>query len=226
MKTKYLKILEKYYNDEMEPAEKASFEQSLSRNPELNMAYKEYLSILEAIGDRETLDLRLKLRELRNEKYRNSSGADFFLHSRNWLWMAALITIIISFTIIVSLLITRSEWKDQVASELKSAENSEYSALDRELMKFKQRKTNFVLESPADSIFHSRKDPILFKWTVDSTKMLILDLIDWEGKIVFTSGKPVDSPYLVKKRLPEGIMVYRFRSETESYYLGILLVKK
>lgn len=226
MKTKYLKLLEKYYNNEMEPAEKSSFEQSLSQNTELDMAHKEYLSIYEAIGDLEILDLRLKLRELKNEKNRNGNGMDFFMHSRNWLWLAALITIIISFTVIVSLLITKTEWKAQVASELNSSEINDYSALDRELMRFKQRKTNFMLESPIDSIIHSRKHPILFKWTDDSTKMLILDLIDWEGKIVFSSGKPVDSPYLVKKTLPEGILVYRFRSETESYYLGILLVKK
>jgi hypothetical protein len=225
MKTKYLKLLEKYYNDEMEPAEKASFEESLSQNPELNAAYKEYLSIYEAIRDQETLDLRVKLKELRGERNRNNNGADFIMNSRNWLWLAALITIIISFTVIVSLLITKADWKDQAASEIKSVEINDYNGLDRELMKFKQRKTNFMLESPKDSIFHNRKDPVLFQWTVDSTNLLILDLIDWEGKIVFSSGKPVVSPYLVKKKLPEGILVYRFRSETESYYLGFLFLK-
>jgi hypothetical protein len=225
MKTKYLKLLEKYYNDEMEPAEKASFEESLSQNPELNADYKEYLSIYEAIRDQETLDLRVKLKELRGERNRNNNGADFIMNSRNWLWLAALITIIISFTVIVSLLITKADWKDQAASEIKSVEINDYNGLDRELMKFKQRKTNFMLESPKDSIFHNRKDPVLFQWTVDSTNLLILDLIDWEGKIVFSSGKPVVSPYLVKKKLPEGILVYRFRSETESYYLGFLFLK-
>lgn len=226
MKTKYLKLLEKYYNGEMEKAEKVSFEESLSQNPELNAANDEYTRICEAIGDAEVLDLRVKLRELKNERNRNNYGADFFMHNRNWLWLAALITIIISFTVIVSLLITNSAWKEQAATEIKSVEYDEYSALNRELMKFKQRKTNFTLESPVDSIFHSRKDPILFQWAVDSANMLILDLIDWEGKIVFSSGKPVGSPYMVKKRLPEGLLIYRFRSETESYYMGFLFMKK
>lgn len=226
MKIKYLKLLEKYYNGEMDVEEKASFEESLLHNTELNTANNEYLGICEAIGDPETIDLRIKLRELRNERNRNNYGADFFMHSRNWLWLAALITVIISFTVIVSLLITTTEWKEQVATETKLYEFDEYSALNGELMKFKQRKTNFILESPADSIFHSRKYPILFQWTEDSTHMLILDLINWEGKIVFSTGKPVESPYLVKKKLPEGILVYRFRSETESYHLGFLFIKK
>jgi hypothetical protein len=226
MKTKYLKLFEKYYNDEMDSTEKTSFETSLSANPELFAAYKEYLSIYEAISDYETLDLRVKLKELREEKNKRINGMDFFMHNRNWLWLAALITIIISFTVIFSLLITTTEWTEQTASDLKTFEVNEFSAFDREIMKFKQRETNFKLESPKDSVFHKLEYPILFQWTVDSTSRLILDIIDWEGQIVFSSGKPVDSPYLVKKKLPEGILVYRFRSETETYYLGFMFVKK
>jgi hypothetical protein len=225
MNTRYLKQFEKYYNGEMEPAEKASFEELLSQNPELNAAYKEYLSIYEAIGDQEILDLRIKLKELRDERKRNNYGPDFMMRNRNWLWLAALITIIISFTVIVSLLITKVDWKDQAASEFKSIEINDHNALNWELIKFSQRKTNFMLQSPKDSIFHNRKEPILFQWTVDSTDLLILDLIDWEGKIVYTSGKTVASPYVVKKKFREGVLVYRFRSETESYYLGFLILK-
>lgn len=224
MNTKYLKLLEKFYNGEMEPAEKASFEESLSQNPELNAAYLEYLSIYEAIGDQETLDLRIKLRELRDEKYRNDNGTDFIMRNRNWLWLAALITVIISFTVIVSLLIKSTDIKNQSAARFESLEVYDYNGLNRELMKFEQRKSNFALESPKDSVFHNRKDPILFKWTVDSTTPLILDLIDWEGKIVFSSVESVTSPYVVKKKLKDGIIAFRFRSDTESYYLGFLFL--
>jgi hypothetical protein len=92
-------------------------------------------------------------------------------------------------------------------------------------MKYEQRKTNFALESPKDTVFHNRKEPMLFKWTVDSTTPLILDMIDWEGKIVFSSGQSVTSPYVVKKKFKEGILAFRFRSDTESYYLGFLFLK-
>lgn len=225
MNTKYLKILEKYHNGEMEPSEKASFEESLALNPDLNAAYQEYLSIYEAIGDDETLDLRRKLKELRNETNRNNNGTDFIMRNRNWIWLAALITVIISFTVIVSLMITKVDWKEQSASGSNAIDVYDYNGLNRELMKFTQRKTDFKLESPKDSVFHNRKEPIIFKWTVDTTSPLILDLIDWEGKIVFSSGKPVTSPYLVKKKFKEGVLAYRFRSETESYYLGFLFLR-
>jgi hypothetical protein len=225
MNAKYLKQFEKYYNGEMEPAERASFEESLSRNPELDASFKEYLSIYDAIGDRDMLDLRIKLREIREELDRDRNRPDFFRHSYNWLWMAALITIIVSFTTIVSLLIAKVEWKNQVATELNTVDIHEYGALDRELMKFEQRNMDFNLESPKDSIFFSRKDPLLFQWTVNSTDPLILELIDWEGKIIFSSGKPALSPYLVKMQLPGGILVYRFRTDKEAYYIGFLFLK-
>jgi hypothetical protein len=225
MNTKYLKILEKYYNGEMEPSEKASFEESLAHNPELNAAYQEYIIIYEAIADQETLDLRKKLNEIRNERNRHNTGTDFIMGNRNWLWLAALITVIISFTVIVSLLITKVDWKEQSAAGISSIEEYDYNGLNRELMKFKQRKTDFALESPKDSVFHNRKEPIIFKWTVDTTSPLILDLIDLEGKIVYSSGEPVTSPYLVKKKFQEGVLAYRFRSETEWYYLGFLFLR-
>lgn len=225
MNTKYLKILEKYHNGEMEPSEKASFEESLTHNPELNAAYQVYLSIYEAIGDNETLDLRRKLKELRHGTNRDNNGTDFIMRNRNWLWLAALITVIISFTVIISLMITKTDWKEQSASGTNAIEVYDYNGLNRELMKFTQRKTDFKLESPKDSVFHNRKEPIIFKWTVDTTSPLILDLIDWEGKIVFSSGKPVTSPYLVKKKFKEGVLAYRFRTETESYYLGFLFLR-
>jgi len=225
MNTKYLKQFENYYNGEMEPEEKASFERSLSQDPELNASYKEYLIIYDAIGDKDVLDLRIKLKEIREENARNRNRPDFFRYGYNWLWMAALITIIISFTIITSLLIAKVDWNDEVTSALNAVDIHEYSALDRELMKFEQRNIDFKLESPKDSIFFNRKYPLLFKWTVDSTYPLILELIDWEGKIVFSSDKPAISPYLVKKKLPGGIMVYRFRTDTEAYYIGFLFLK-
>jgi len=225
MKTQYLKQFEKYYNGEMDPEEKASFENSILQDPELNSSFQEYLSIYDAIRDQDTLDLRTKLKEIREERARNKNRPDFFSHGYNWLWMAALLTIIISFTVIISLLITKIEWNDQVASELNSVEVLEYSALNRELMKFEQRNMDFKLESPKDSFSFNSKDDLLFKWTVDSVNPLILELIDWEGRIVFSSGKPAISPYLIKKKLPGGILVYRFRTDTEAYYIGFLFLK-
>jgi hypothetical protein len=220
-----LKQFEKYYNGEMDPEEKASFELLLSRDSALKAEFDEYLSIYEAIGDRETLDLRIKLKEIREENSRDKSSSDFFLHGYNWLWMAALLTIIISFTVIISLLISKPGVNTQVVSGLNNVETQEFSALERELRKFEQRNMDFSLESPKDKSFLSKKDPLVFKWTVNSTNPLILELIDWEGKIVFSSGKAVDSPYVVRKKFPGGMLVYRFRTTTETYYIGFLFLR-
>jgi hypothetical protein len=225
MKTKYLKQFEKYHNGEMEPSEKASFEESLTKDPELNASYVEYLSIYEAIGDKDLLDLRIKLKEILEENARKKDSPDFFMHGYNWLWMAALITIIVSFTVIISLMITSGDKGGQFASGISVPESNGYSALDKELKRFEQRNVDFKLELPKDPIAHNRKDPLLFKWTVNSTNPLILDLIDLEGQVIFSSGKAIESPYLVIKKLPDGMIVYRFRTETESYFLGFLYLK-
>jgi hypothetical protein len=225
MNTKYLKQFERYYNDEMEPEEKATFEQSLAQDQDLKSAYQEYLDIYEAIADKETLDLRIKLKEIREENAKKNKGIYFLSQGYNWLWMAALITIIISFTTIVSLMIRRLEAREKYAFELSAPVNQDMSSLDRELTRFSQRQIEFNLDSPKDSVFLNRKNPILFKWYVNSTEPLILELIDWQGRIVFTSGGPVESPYLVKKKLPGGIIAYRFRTETEAFRLGFLYLK-
>jgi hypothetical protein len=222
MKTNNLKLFERYYNGEMDPDEKDSFEKSMSEDPELDASYQEYLSIYDAIRDKETLDLRIKLKEIREENARKRKGKDFLSQGNNWLWMAALITVIISFTIITSLLITRSRPNEQFAFETIQPYNPDYSAFDRELIKFEQRNVNFKLESPKDSIFLNRNNPILFKWSFNATDPLILELIDSSGRIVFSTVKPVESPYTIDKNLPYGIMVYRFRTETEAYSLGFL----
>jgi hypothetical protein len=221
MKRKYFERFERYYNGEMKPEEKESFEKSLSGDPDLSASYQEYLSIYDAIRDQESLELRIKLKEIREENTMKIKGSGFLSQGYNWLWMAALITIIISFATIVSLLVYRMESK-QVAYEVITTEKQDLSDLDRELIKFEQRNMDFKLESPRDSIFINRMNPLVFKWTVNSTDPLILELIDGQGKIVFSSVKPVASPYTINEILPEGIMVYRFRTNTEAYHLGFL----
>lgn len=225
MKTKYFKLFEKHYNDQMGPDEKSSFEKALSADPEMNEAYKEYLSIYEALGDQDAIDLRLKLREIRDEAKKDVRKNDFFGQGNNWLWMAALITVMISFTTIVALLINRQAPKDEYAYEVVSPGIHDLSALDRELIRFEQRHMDFSIESPKESLILNKKDPIHFKWTVNSTDPLILELIDWEGQIIYSSRKPVESPYVINTPLPPGIIVYRFRTATEAYYLGFIYLR-
>lgn len=225
MNTRYLKQFERYYNHEMEPDEKASFEDTLSKDSEFKASYEEYLSIYDAIADQEMLDLRIKLREIREENERKNSGKDFLGTGYNWLWMAALITITVSFTVILSLMITRPDHNTYYSQELENVDVQKYSGLDTELRRFGQRNVGFKIEIPADQVFFHRSDPLWFKWTADTICPVILEFLDWEGEIVYSSKQPVSSPYYVKKKLPSGMLVYRFRTETESYYLGLMFMK-
>ena len=225
MKAKHFDLFERYYNGEMEPGEKASFEESLAGDPALNAAYQEYLSIYEALGDRETLDLRTKLKEIREENSRIRKGNNFLSQGYNWLWMAALITVIISFTTIISLMIKRMDARDGYTAEITAMEKPSLSELDRELLRFDQRQIEFNVDSPRDTIFFDRKDPLVFRWSVDSTEPIMLELIDWRGKIVFSSGLSVKSPYIVDKRLPAGFLTFRFRTETETFKLGFIYLR-
>jgi hypothetical protein len=225
MKTKYIKQFEMYLNGELDPGEKAAFEDSLGKDPGLNASFQEYLSIYQAIRDKESLELRLKLKEIREEQARGRNKSDFFRQNYNWIWMAALIAVVIGLTAVLSVMIKDAGGIKPFLSGVTSSESHDHTKLDRELLRFAQRHVNFILESPEDSIYFNRKATLVFKWTVNSTDPLILELIDRDGRIVFSSGKPVQSPYVVRKRLPSGLLVYRFRTEKESYHIGFLLMK-
>jgi hypothetical protein len=222
MKTRYLKQFEQYYNGEMEPHEKAAFEESLQNDPDLKASFQEYLEIYDAISDTETLDLRSKLKEIREENSRPKSSGDFFSQGYNWLWMAALITAIISFTTLVGMLVRRIEFKEMFAYSYSLYDKQDTGGLDRELSRFGRRLVQFNVESPKDSVYLSRTHPVLFSWNTVSTEPLILDLIDGQGDIVYSSFCPIESPYVVDAKLPAGIIAYRFRTQSEVFRIGFL----
>lgn len=225
MKTKNLKLFEKYYNGQMSPGEKEDFDLMLSSDPELNEEFKEYLGIYDAIRDKDTMDLRIKLKEIREENSKKRTTPDFFSHGYNWLWVAAMLVIIAGFSIIISLLITDIESNKKAVAENIEVDSIPASQLDRELTRFEQRHSDFRLVAPLDPVIYRNKTTLEFQWTITTVDKLIIELIDKNGTIVFSSGKPVASPYKVKRWLPSGILLFRFRVENQAYYLGFLLIK-
>jgi hypothetical protein len=218
-------LFEKYYNGEMTPEEKSGFEKSLAADPILNASFKEYVSIYDALKDKDSLDLRTKLKEIREEEEQRRKTTDFFGYGYNWLWMAALITIIISITVITSLLITWRPKADQVAFANLHIEAPKPSNLERELSRFAQRNSDFKILLPKEAVIQRDKAPITFSWTISLEDPLIFELIDWDGNIVFSSVGPVTSPYTISGHLPGGAMVFRFRTTTEAYSIGFLYLK-
>ena len=77
MKTNYLQVLEKYFNGEMTPEEMSELEQNREKDPGLNDAFREYEQVLESLRDIETLELRRKLKELREQDMKSGRRSRF-----------------------------------------------------------------------------------------------------------------------------------------------------
>lgn len=60
---KYLKQFERYFNGDLDPAQKLAFEDLLQKNGGVHHAWKEYCSIMDACSDHEVISFRLKLEQ-------------------------------------------------------------------------------------------------------------------------------------------------------------------
>lgn len=225
MKTKNFKLFEKYYNKEMSDPEREQFERSLETDQEMNASFKEYLSIYDAISDKETLDLRRKLTDISKEEGVDQKTTDFLGQGRNWLWMAALMTILICLTTIIYMFFDRLEKREKFLTEVYHGIYTNPGNLERELTKFDQRNVGLEVDAPGDTIFIDRHGPIYFQWHFDFEEPLILDLIDQQGNVIYNSGRFITSPFTVKGSFPGGLVVYRFRTEKEFYYMGFMFLK-
>ncbi|MBW6459877.1 MAG: hypothetical protein K0B08_04825 [Bacteroidales bacterium] len=226
MKTKHLKLLERYFNGEMTPAEMVSLEESLHSDPELNAAFREYQLITEALSDQDTIDLRGKLKDIRDEYNRGRSGRDFLSHNNNWVWLAALLVMVICFTIVLSMLISVENQRKQLLTMEHVQFTSRFSYLDLELMKYGSRNHDLItLESPKDSCIFDRSPGLVFSWRTDTTLSLKLDIISRDGMVVFTTRQNIESPYYLPGVFPEGFYVFRLRDDSISYYQGIMYLK-
>jgi hypothetical protein len=225
MKTKNLKLFEKYYNKEMSDTEREQFERNLETDKEMNALFKEYLSIYDAISDKETLDLRRKLIDISRAEEDDNKSRDFLSQGRNWFWIAALMTILICLTAIMYMFFDRIEKREKFIAEVYQGIYAHPGNMERELTKFDQRNVGFQVDAPGDTIFINKQGPIYFQWHLDFEEPLILDFIDQQGKVIYNSGKFITSPFTVKGTFPGGMIVYRFRTEKEFYYMGFMFLK-
>jgi hypothetical protein len=199
-------------------------EQNREKDPGLNEAFREYEQVLESLKDSEILELRKKLRELREQDIKSGRRSRFMDGSGNWMWLAAVLTIVLSFTIIIGLLVRQLEDNATVASII-PMEKQSFENLNKELMKFGIRDHGMTLEIPKDHSIHRKRGYIRFQWSVDSTYNLLLDVIDREGNVVFVSDRPLESPYFFRKKMKSGMYIFRFRDDKEAFNLSVLYLK-
>lgn len=223
MKTKHLKLIEKYYNGEMSPEEKETFELNRKNDPSLDQAFIEYGQILEALKDMEVIELRKKLNELRAEGKSPGNIISFLRGDNNWIWLAALLILIVAMTVLLSY-VTREMPKPEIhyLTEVMIPDSGATDKLSLELRKFSTRNNGMKLEVLTRGQGFFWRENINFYWTVDSTYNLLLDVLNQEGNIVFVSHQPLESPYVFKRRLRDGSYIFRFRDDKETF--GLLLI--
>ncbi len=228
MKNHYLKFIERYLNGEMTEAEKNQFEKSLQEDPALKKEYEEHIAIYEALGDKETLELRRSLKKIGEEfdEKKNEKGRRRDLN--NFLWIAAMLIISISFISVTYLLV-----KSPIASHIfglkigaHNIENQIYrlEPAYAEAVKYRVRSEGFHLAVPHDSLVVEKNADILFKWNLDIREPITLDVMNKFGKIVFSSKRSLTSPFVFDKNLPNGIYVFRFRTDKATLYTGLFYV--
>ena len=225
MKRKYFELIEQYFNGEMTPDEISAFEKELEKDPELGKAFREYQQILEALKDTETLELRAKLKKIREGKMKPGSRKRFMDLNNNWIWMAALLTIAVSFTIVLSLMVYNVRHHDRRTVATGNIKGGITPGLNAELMKYGMRTHGMKLVHPADTSSMIVRGDLLFEWTVDSTYNLLLDVMNSDGKIVFKSRRHLTSPYLFTKDLKEGFYIFRFRDNKETFSLSMFYMR-
>lgn len=228
MKTNHLKVIERYLNQEMTGAEKKEFEQRLLDDPALKSEYDEYIAIYEALSDRETLELRRSLKKIGEEYIEKKDSKGKRRNLNNIFWLAALLIISISL-ISVTYLLVRSPLASHFFGLRIGAHNIENQIYRlepayAEAVRYRVRSEGFHLLMPHDSLVVEKNADILFKWNLDIQEPITLDVMNKFGMVVFSSRRSLDSPFKLEKNLPNGIYVFRFRTDKATLYTGLFYV--
>jgi hypothetical protein len=228
MKTKFLKTIERYFNGEMDKQEREQFESDLGSNPLLKKEFDECKAVYEAIGDKESLQLRRQLKEIARG-FEKGEGRIGIRRVRNeWVWLAALLIISISIISIVYSLVN-SPLTSQYLALRDNVRNTSSGTfrLDPvydDMMRYRLRSSEFILECPRDSLVVEKRSDVLFRWTTSIEGPFILEILNRHGALVFSSADPISSPYTFSKNIPVGIYIVRIRTATQAVCYRLLYV--
>ena len=93
-----------------------------------------------------------------------------------------------------------------------------------ELLGTNLRSVYFSLTEPEDSAIFLSGDEIKFIWEGDLDELLMLDLIDHNGKAIYQTDPLNDNEFLFKEKLEPGVYVVRFRTVDEIIYLNVFFI--
>jgi len=110
-------------------------------------------------------------------------------------------------------------------ASLYDREEYQISPIYRELLHNVYRNAYFSLSSPADSIVFSRGDSILFTWETNIREGIYFDILDRNGIVVYTHSEVVTSPWKFVPDLNPAIYMFRFATQDEPIWMGVLVEK-
>lgn len=228
MKTKYLKTIERYFNGEMDQAEREAFEAGLRDNILMKREFEEYQAIYEAISDREAIELRKQLKDIAAGFAKGEGRNGGWKISGEWQWLAALFIISISVVAVVYFLVNSPLTGQYLAFRqgARTIDNGTYrlDPVYNDLMRYRVRSADFILECPRDSLVVEKKSDVLFRWTSSVEGPFVLEILDRHGKIIFTSSSPLSNPYVFSKNIPIGVYIVRIRTATQALCYRLLYI--
>ena len=226
---KYLKEIERYLNGEMGEDEKANFESELAHNPELSRDYKEHLEIYEAIGDKEVLELRQQLKRIHARLYRNKFGGREFISNNHWLLIAAGLLVLAGFLGILLRVMKPVMSEEQFLSQLRTNSSSvmdpyRLMPVYRDLLELKTRSQDFNFVAPSDSTIFKSGQAIHFEWKTKSHHPSILEILNSQGHIVFSTEIQQGDQLIFHEKLKKGVFVFRLQSDNRTLYYGVFFI--
>jgi hypothetical protein len=81
----------------------------------------------------------------------------------------------------------------------------------------------FHLTAPTDSVMFSRGDSLLFVWETNIEAPLYFDVLDRHGRVVYKYTDAISSPWTYIPTLPPAIYMFRFATQEEPVWMGVMV---
>ena len=228
MKSQHVRVFERYSNGQMDSLEKAGFEERLRQDEAFRKEFEEYNEIYESIADTEMIELRKQLRKISRGMRKEQGGGSPGGMDRKWFWLAAVLIVSLSIVSMTYLWVNspRSVWFQGVGWVAGNPDSLLYSLEPsyEELVRYRVRSEDFHLDQPRDSLVVRKNTSIHFEWRTSLEEPVFFDVLNKSGRLVYSKVTSVNSPYVLKKNLPRGIYVYRFRTEQVTLHTGLLFI--
>ena len=81
----------------------------------------------------------------------------------------------------------------------------------------------FHLTAPEDSVMFSGGDSLVFVWETNIEAPLYFDVLDRHGRVVYKHTDSISSPWIYKPALPHAIYMFRFATQQEPVWMGVMV---